>query len=385
MGVRISAVGCLCLVLCLAGTFAGCAPKRPPAAAAAPPPMLTYLGQSQVAFGATFDGTVIGGLSAISYDAGRQLYYVISDDRSEKNPARFYTVQMSLSDKGIGNVTFTGTHPLLDQSGHPFPPLTLNTAPPIVPPDPEGIAFDPGRQRLYWSSEGERLTAGPVLLDPWVRIAGLDGAYLGQFTLPPNLAMSAQHTGPRRNLSLEGLALTPDGQSVFAAMEDPGYNDGPDSDGDHGVLTRVTKFDIATGQPVAQYAYPMDPPAPPADLNGVSDLVALSDTTFLVLERSDSVPPTVRIYRADIGAATDVTALPSMRQAALTPMSKTLAADLSATPGLASRDSPPDKIDNIEGITLGPKLPDGRQSVVLVSDNNFSPSQVTQFLLFAMR
>ncbi len=340
--------------------------------------MLTYLGQSQIPFGATFDGTVIGGLSAISYDAGRQLYYVISDDRSQKNPARFYTVQLSLSDKGIDKVTVTGTRPLLAQSGRPFAPLMPNITPPVVPPDPEGIAFDPGRQRLYWCSEGERLTAGPVLLDPWVRVAGLDGAYLGQFTLPPNLAMSAQHTGPRRNRALEGVALTPDGQSLFAAMEDPGYNDGPASDDGHGVLTRVTKFDVATQAPTAQYGYPMDPPAPPADLNGVSDLVALSDLTFLVLERSDSLPPTVRIYRAEVGAATDVLAMSSMEHAALIPMSKSLVVDLSATPGLSP-------LDNIEGITLGPKLPDGRQSVVLVSDNNFSPSQVTQFLLFAMR
>ncbi|BBZ51972.1 hypothetical protein MHEI_36890 [Mycobacterium heidelbergense] len=247
----------------------------------------------------------------------------------------------------------------------------------MVPPDPEGIAFDPRRQRLYWSSEGERLTAGPVLLDPWVRTAGLDGAYLGQFTLPPNLAMSAQHTGPRRNKTLEGVALTPDGESLFAAMEDPGYNDGPASDGARGVLTRVTKFDVATGAPTAQYAYPMEPPAPPADLNGVSDLVALSDTAFLVLERSSAAPPTVRIYRAEVGAATDVLPMPSMQRASVTPMSKTLAVDLSATPGLAP-------LDNVEGITLGPTLPDGRQSVVLVSDNNFSPAQVTQFLLFAM-
>ena len=262
-----------------------------PAPAPAPQPMLTYLGQSQIPFGATFDGTVIGGLSALSYDTGRQVYYVISDDRSQRNPARFYTVQLSLSDKGIDKVTFTSTHPLLDQSGQPFRPLTLNTTPPVVPPDPEGIAFDPGRQRLYWCSEGERLTAGPVLLDPWVRAAGLDGAYLGQFTLPPNLVMSAQHTGPRRNRALEGLALTPDGRSLFAAMEDPGYNDGPASDDGHGVLTRVTKFDVATGAPTAQYAYPMEPPALPADLNGVSDLVALSDTTFLVVERLRLITP----------------------------------------------------------------------------------------------
>ncbi|OBG39579.1 esterase-like activity of phytase family protein [Mycobacterium sp. E3198] len=357
--------------LCLAWWLAGCAP------APASPPALTYLGQWQVAFGATFDGTVIGGLSGISYDAGRQQYYVISDDRSEHNPARFYTVRLSLSDKGIDDIAVTATHPLLDEAGRPFAPLAVDTTPPVVPPDPEGIAFDPGRQRLYWCSEGERRTDGPVLLDPWVRTAGLDGAYLGQFTLPPNLAMTAQRTGPRRNKALEGVALTPDGQWLFAAMEDPGYNDGPKSDDGRGVLTRITKFEVATGAPTAQYAYPMEPPAPPADLNGVPDLVALSDTTFLVLERSSAAPPTIRIYRAEIGAATDVLPLPSMQGAALTPMTKTLAVDLSATPGLAP-------LDNVEGITLGPKLPDGRQSVVLVSDNNFSPSQVTQFLLFAM-
>lgn len=68
----------------------------------------------------------------------------------------------------------------------------------------------------------------------------------------------------------------------------------------------------------------------------------------------------------------------SMEDVTLTPMSKSLAVDLSATPGLSP-------LDIIEGITLGPKLPDGRQSVVFVSDNNFSPVQVAQFLLFAMQ
>nr|WP_313901590.1 esterase-like activity of phytase family protein [Mycobacterium sp. SMC-2] len=266
---------------------------------------------------------------------------------------------------------------MLDRSGRPFRPLTLDTTPPVVPPDPEGVAFDPVRQRLYWSSEGERLTAGPVLLDPWVRIAALDGAYLGEFTLPGNLMMSAQPTGPRRDKALEGLALTPDGRSLFAAMEEPGYNDGPAGGDGHRVLTRITKFDVATGAPTAQYAYPMEPPAPPAGLNGLSDLVALSDTTFLVVERSSAWPPTVRIYRAEIGAATDVLATPSLQNAAVSAMGKSLAVDLSATPGLSP-------LDNVEGITLGPKLPDGRQSVVLVSDNNFKPGQVTQFLLFAM-
>ena len=58
-------------------------------------------------------------------------------------------------------------------------------------------------------------------------------------------------------------------------------------------------------------------------------------------------------------------------------MTKTLVADLSTMPEV--RD-----LDNIEGITFGPKLSDGRQSVVLVTDDNFNPAQVTQFYAFAM-
>jgi hypothetical protein len=41
-------------------------------------------------------------------------------------------------------------------------------------------------------------------------------------------------------------------------------------------------------------------------------------------------------------------------------------------------------LDNVEGMTLGPTLPDGRRALVLVSDNNFATSQFTQFLLFAL-
>jgi hypothetical protein len=40
-------------------------------------------------------------------------------------------------------------------------------------------------------------------------------------------------------------------------------------------------------------------------------------------------------------------------------------------------------LDNVEGMTFGPNLADGRRSLVLVSDNNFAPAQFTQFLLFA--
>ena len=221
-------------------------------AACSSPPATTsqssfsYLGEVQFPSGFLFDDTTVGGLSAISYDPGRQVYYVISDDRSEKDPARFYTVRITFSDNRLGSVEWVRTTRLLDRTGAPFAPLSPGATPPVIPPDPEGIAFDEGRQQLYWSSEGERIVrdpAHPLLLDPWVRVAGFDGAFRAQFELPSVLTMSAQDTGPRTNMTLEGLTLTPSGRYVFAGMEDPGYNDGNLPTPDAGALTRITRFD----------------------------------------------------------------------------------------------------------------------------------------------
>lgn len=349
---RILAAGLLVL--------AGCSPARAVAD-------FEFLGQRQIAFATPFAGTVIGGLSGISYDAADDLYYIISDDRSAKSPARFYTARINVSDNGIGDVQFVGTHPWLDRDGQPFRPLDVDAVPAVVPPDPEAIAFDAGRQRLYWTSEGERRTGpgAPILLDPWVRSAGLDGSFLGEFALPEDLRMSADEHGPRRNGTLEGLTLTPDGRHLWAAMEGPGYEDGPPPDAQRGALTRVFRFDADSGAVDGRYTYPLDPvSAGPGGDNGLSDLVALDDRNFLVIERGFGTHVAVRIYRASLVDGS-------------TEMTKTLLADLTSTPGLAP-------LDNIEGITLGPKLPDGRQSVIAVSDDNFSPTQVTQFLLFAL-
>ncbi|MGV9803731.1 esterase-like activity of phytase family protein, partial [Mycobacterium sp. NPDC003449] len=223
-------------------------------------PGLAYLDQRQIPHGATLDGTMIGGLSGISYDAAHDLYYIVSDDRSAKNPARFYTARISLSDNGIDRVDVVGTRPWLDRDGGPFAPLDAAARPPVVPPDPEGIAFDGRRQQLYWSSEGERRDDG-TRLDPWVRIAGLDGGYRGEFALPPELTMAVPDRGPRQNKALEGLSLTPDGRYLWAALEGPGAEDGPLPDEQHGARTRITRFDVETGAADAQYTYPLDPVA----------------------------------------------------------------------------------------------------------------------------
>jgi hypothetical protein len=366
--IRVILAGCL--------VFIGCAPAH-----SAPAPF-TYLGQVDLAPGLNFDGTTVGGLSGMSYDPGRRAYYVISDDRSAENPARFYTARIPLGDSKLRDVEFTATTPWLDPSGVPFPPLSADATPPAIPPDPEGIAFDERRQQLYWSSEGERITedpAKPLLGDPWVRIAGLDGRYRGQFTLPPELTMSANETGPRQNLALEALSLSPSGEFLFAGTEGPVYADGAQPTTDAGALSRITRFDVATGTPSAQFAYPLDPVViPNGQANGLTDMLALDDENFLTIERAyGGGRVVIRIYRATVAGADNVLGRPSLMFLPPVAMTKTLVADLSTMPEV--RD-----LDNVEGITFGPKLSDGRQSLLLVTDDNFSPGQSTQFFAFAV-
>ena len=61
-------------------------------------------------------------------------------------------------------------------------------------------------------------------------------------------------------------------------------------------------------------------------------------------------------------------------------MTKRLILNLDTLPELGSLALP--RIDNIEGVSFGPDLPNGHRSLVMVSDNNFNPLQITQILAF---
>jgi hypothetical protein len=339
------------------------------AACASSPPEaeLEFLGKVDFAHGLLFDDTTVGGLSGISYDEAGDRFFVISDDRSAENPSRFYTVRITLSDSALTRVDLLASTPLLDTDGQPFAAASATS----VPPDPEGIAYDAQRRQLYWSSEGER--TADSLLSPWIRTAGLDGTFRGEFDLPTAVTTTAEGEGPRRNHALEGLTLTPDASALWAAMEGPLVGDDAEPTESAGAVVRLTRMDPDTGAATAQYGYPLDPVTSGAGGdNGLSDLVALEDNSFLVIERGFGTRVASRLYRAEIDGAQDI--LGRARIDGATAMRKTLVADL--------RQLHP--VDNVEGITLGPKLDDGRQSVIMVTDDNFSPLQVTQFLAFAL-
>jgi 3-phytase/alkaline phosphatase D len=109
------------------------------------------------------------------------------------------------------------------------------------------------------------------------------------------------------------------------------------------------------------------------------ELLALDNSgTLLALERSFSVGVgnNIKLYEVRLQGATDISGFNSVDGLEVEAVAqKRLLLDF-AELGVP--------LDNIEGITLGETLPDGRQSLVVVSDNNFSPTQVTQVLAFAI-
>ncbi|MGV6943787.1 esterase-like activity of phytase family protein [Sphingobacterium kyonggiense] len=153
----------------------------------------------------------------------------------------------------------------------------------------------------------------------------------------------------RANRGMEGLTITPDGKTLVGIMQSPMYN--PSSAAISGsVVIRILTFDIASGA-TKQYAYLMDN----ASLTGVSEILALSSTTFLTLERdglyggdTNSPAQFKKVFKIDISKATDISDaangangklfngktveelkdLAGLTAAGITPVTKTLTFDL---------------------------------------------------------
>lgn len=365
-------------------------------AATASPSRVRLLGEQIVPFNLPFQGTTVGGLSAIDRDPRTGRYVLISDDRSAIDPARFYTADIDVDAAGIHSVDFTGTHPFRRPDGRTYPTIKDWTATPCTASravcdrdgtvDPEELRVDPWTGDITWSQEGERiLTPQATLLDPSIRQARPDGGYAGQYPLPANERMSTDNAGPRQNQTLEGITYAGAGSLLVSELEDPLLQDGADPTATAGALTRIT-VQSRFGPVLAQYAYPLDPlfaPSPSAaDTNGVSSMVAydpVDPTRYLMVERAfvTGVGNKVRVYEIDTKGATDVKNVASLAGRKIQPVRKKLLVDLD-TLGLP-------KIDNIEGVTWGPTLPSGERTLLLVSDNNFNPGQITQVIALAVR
>ena len=335
---------------------------------------LRLIGQQVLARRGDFGGTVVGGLSGIDYDAVGNRYVLVSDDRTTTDSAsapRMYFAKLNFDQTSFSGVQFLSTFAMKQPDGSVYPKV-----PDAKVADPESVRFDPVSGNLVWVSEGDRtLTSTPGrVINPFVREITASGAHVREYMLPAMFQMSAQDTGPRGNLVFEGLTFTPDRSKAVVIAEGPLFQDGALPSISSGAVSRITVFDRASGIASAQYAYPIDrvqatpEPSTQFTVNGATEILAVTDSKFLVLERSFSVGAVgnqVRLYEVNVSAASNVLNTAALAGAIYTPVTKRLVLDFETLKAQLGG------IANLEGMTFGPKLANGRDSLVAVADDNF--------------
>jgi hypothetical protein len=350
--------------LAVAG-FAGCSTAQTPPRGSTP--RLRLIGETRLPHKLAFQGSVVGGLSGIDFDPASGVYYLLSDDGGSQSPPRFYTARLALTTERIGDVELTGVTYLQG----------LNL------PDPEAIRWHAPSQSLLWTSEGNALLGAP----PSLQQARLDGTLARRFALPGMFGFGLA-SGSRINKTFEGLAIAPDGQTAWLGMEAALRQDGPEPTVEApGGPCRFTLIDIASSTALRQISYVPDavphapsPPGADAD-NGVVEVLMLDAHRLLVLERaymaglSDKQRNSMRLYVIDTRDGSDTLGVAALKPGNHTAAPKTLVADFASFPALT-------RLDNTEGMCWGPNLANGHKTLLFVSDDNFNPRQITQFLAF---
>lgn len=285
-------------------------------------------------------------LSGLAWDAGTQSLYAVQDEASQivvlrpddlQLKAWHFTNAIKLDLKLQGNLDLEGI---------------------VVFPEGFVVASETGPRILEIDREG-RLRA--------------------ELRVPAHLADA------RANMSLESLALSPSGRFLVTSTEEALERDGPIASASNGTRVRILKMD-RTGAEISEHAYETEPAATGGEL-GVSEITALSDDELLVLERgwAKGIGNSARIFRVDL-AEEKASCLgePKLAQGRHT-LHKTLVVDIAKlnVGGLPKPKQPQASplLDNFEGMTLGPKLPDGRPTLILVSDDNGRSDQTARLLV----
>ena len=244
--------------------------------------------------------------------------------------------------------------------------------------DPEAVRVSPDGRSLFVSDE-----YGPYVY----QFDRATGERIRTFAAPGNLAVTTlgpitaaedapnNTSGRVANKGMEGLAITPDGNTLVGIVQAAALQD-------KNKYLRIVTFDIASGQATHEYAYQL------TTGSGVSDLVAVNDHEFLVDERDGkglgdgSAAVVKQVFKIDITGATDVMNEPELSD--LTMVGNTAVAKralpvvdlvtLLNAAGIASTAIPA----KIEGLAFGPDLvfdATDYHTLFIANDNDFLPTE----------
>jgi hypothetical protein len=341
--------------------------------------------------------------SAIAY-TGKKNLYVATPDRGPADGAtsyvdRLYTIRIDLkklaadsyevkpaivstrllrSDK---NAYFTGSAAAFDETGSPS---SLRF-------DPEGVRVASCGDTAFVSDEyGPYLYEFDLSNGKRVRSLNVPNKFLTDYpSATPNDELTQNASGRQANRGMEGLAISPDGSKLYGIMQSPLIQDaGLDASVPPkrvGFNNRILELDVETGD-AREFLYQLDSAG-----NGVSEILAVNDHQFLVIERDGKAGIDAafkKIFLIDIAGATDIRAIPKLPKGAAPPspvpgvtaVTKTLFIDMLAGFGLAGAGFP----EKLEGLAFGPDLDDGRHLLIVTVDNDFKQDTPTRFFAFAV-
>jgi hypothetical protein len=227
--------------------------------------------------------------------------------------------------------------------------------------DGEGIAFVPFSNTIFISGEGDR------------RICEyrMDGMLTSRCLDVPDIFKKSS-----ANYGFEALAYNQNTRQFWTTTESMLPSDGVQSTSTNGArnMLRLQSFNENLC-PFHQYAYLMEAPIASSVsayyAMGVSDMVALDDGRLIVLEREFFVPPSkfgafanCKLFVVNPSAGKEICDKDTLSLDSSPFLIKTLLYEFKTTLSLFNYD-----IANYEGLCLGPKLVDGTQTLIMVSDS----------------
>lgn len=340
----------------------------------------------------SFEGEAVGGISAIAYDVPRDRLYALSDNR---NQPRFYTLQ--IKDLATSpTLTVESVTYLKDNEGNLFPPGDL---------DPEGLAITPSNTLLISSEGSSRRRVAPAIGEYDLATGQLQRAlplperYIPDSILNPEASTQAgeQTQGVQENLSFEALTINVSSGTggvyepyrLFVATEGPLLQD-LDFAPEIPYKNRFLHYTLDPYQTeiISEHLYEMELAPTGAVLHGLSEMELLDQGGhFLGLERSYGFQGfDLKLYQLASGGATDISAIDFLQgdTSGISAIRKELVLDL-ADVAIAASSPQQDLLQNYEAMTMGPTLPGGGQSLLIMSDDNFDVEQETSLLVFRLK
>ncbi|MGE3608417.1 MAG: esterase-like activity of phytase family protein [Bacteriovoracaceae bacterium] len=293
-----------------------------------------------------FKDTLLGGLSGITYDEKSESFFAISDDPGKRGKSRIY--EFSYSENNLFHLV-------------PKNVIFLNED-----FDGEGIAR---------TNKGDFIISSETLLPTtqYLKIFSDSGNKIDELAVDKKFipAWLPWTRGVSPNKSFESMAITQDNQFIFTANEISLYQDKDN-------LVRIVRFKSngAKFLEEKEFAYQLDNKPD----NGIVDIIATNQDQIITLERSyDDKTNKIssRLFEVDLKEQINYQTSDSINLKNSIPVKKKLLLDLDTI--LPYFNNVPHHIDNIEGMTLA-KLKNGQSILVLISDNNFSEKQITQFI-----